>query len=211
MTGVRQRGIWCHTDATLESKRGLMSIMKRLRSEATQKKIQDAVVNLLLEKDYSEITISEISKACGINRTTFYLFYSSKEELVRDICSDFLVWYIEDLSQAYLADEKISKKIIIADFDKMKKNANLLKALFRIKTEHFVPYLELVTAIETAVRKKIPVSIRSEKADLVAKYYAANAAATVDWWTRNCDKYSTEFVYSIIRTSVCDGFIKLLD
>lgn len=184
--------------------------MKKLQSEATQKKIQNAVIELILEKDYNNITIGEIAKKSGINRTTFYLFYSSKEELIKELYFTFMDWYIEDLSHALFMDRSDSRKLILNDFEKMRKDANVIKALFSIQMNGFVPYQEMKYAIENAVRTKLKDSAPDDTVSIVAKTYASSAVTTVEWWIENCTTHSTEYVYGIIHTCVNEGLFKLL-
>lgn len=50
---------------------------KDRRIGKTQKSIRDALINLLEEKDVSQITIKELAENANINRKTFYMHYSS--------------------------------------------------------------------------------------------------------------------------------------
>jgi len=43
-------------------------------------------VNMLLERDVSEITVSDICKAADVNRSTFYANYQDIYDLVEKIC-----------------------------------------------------------------------------------------------------------------------------
>lgn len=56
---------------------------KGMTPEMTQKSIADALIRLLAEKEYSEITVAEIADTAGINRSTYYRNFSSKEDVVR--------------------------------------------------------------------------------------------------------------------------------
>ncbi|WP_057491147.1 TetR/AcrR family transcriptional regulator [Streptococcus orisasini] len=52
------------------------------RFKRTQKSIYEAFANLLLEKDFTEITINDISNLADINRSTFYLHFEDKYALL---------------------------------------------------------------------------------------------------------------------------------
>lgn len=47
-------------------------------SEFTDQKIKTVMLDLLLEKPYYKIRITDITTLANINRTTFCLFYQSK-------------------------------------------------------------------------------------------------------------------------------------
>jgi len=54
---------------------------KRQR-EQSAKMIEDALFELMREKDFARITISEIAKRADVGRRTFYRLYTSKEEVL---------------------------------------------------------------------------------------------------------------------------------
>ncbi len=58
---------------------------KDLRVRRTLAAIRTAFFNLVLEKSFNEISITELTENAGINRKTFYLHYSSLEDLVTEI------------------------------------------------------------------------------------------------------------------------------
>lgn len=47
----------------------------------TQKSIRDALMNILKEKNVSQITIKELAESANINRKTFYMHYSSIDDI----------------------------------------------------------------------------------------------------------------------------------
>ena len=56
-----------------------------LRVRRTLKSIREAFFELVLEKSFSHISITELTKRADINRKTFYLHYNSLEDLVDEI------------------------------------------------------------------------------------------------------------------------------
>ena len=52
---------------------------------ASQKQIMDALMRLLKEKKFSDITVSQLCKEAEVSRQTFYSLYESKENVVKDL------------------------------------------------------------------------------------------------------------------------------
>lgn len=46
--------------------------------------MDEALICLLNEKDYEYITVKEICKKAGVNRSTFYLHYESIDDLLEE-------------------------------------------------------------------------------------------------------------------------------
>jgi len=54
------------------------------RSVRTQRSLQQAALELAIERDLDEITIGDIAERAGVNRSSFYQHYSDKETLLAD-------------------------------------------------------------------------------------------------------------------------------
>ncbi len=56
-----------------------------LRVRRTLKSIREAFFELIMEKPYSDISITELTTKAEVNRKTFYLHYSSLDDLIKEI------------------------------------------------------------------------------------------------------------------------------
>lgn len=52
---------------------------------SSQKQIMDALLSLLTEKKYAEVSVSELCRKAGVSRQTFYSLYESKENIIIDL------------------------------------------------------------------------------------------------------------------------------
>lgn len=71
---------------------------RRLRK--TKCAIQEAFLSLLMEKEFNDITITELAKRADIDRKTFYAHYTSLGDIVDDIKAGFL----EEISRLISSD-----------------------------------------------------------------------------------------------------------
>jgi AcrR family transcriptional regulator len=94
----------------------------------TAEKMDSALMELLKTKSFEFITVSEICKKAGVNRSTFYLYYENTrdllEETVRNMTDDFISYFVPD------------GKILPINFEESKKD----KLVF-ISEEYLMPYL----------------------------------------------------------------------
>ena len=60
------------------------------RVRMTKVMMKDALLELLEQKDLSEISVTAICAAADVNRSTFYSYYTSPQELLREIEQDVL-------------------------------------------------------------------------------------------------------------------------
>ncbi len=75
---------------------------KTKRNRFTRMCMGDALVNIMQQKPYDKISVSDITKKAGVSRMTYYNYYETKEELVKD--------YIEEITSLYLEEEKNNSK-----------------------------------------------------------------------------------------------------
>lgn len=75
------------------------------RQERTRTALRTALLELVDEKPFNEVSISEIARKAGIARPTFYLHYSEKDEILDEYLSDFLT-EMETAFEAALCDKE---------------------------------------------------------------------------------------------------------
>lgn len=54
------------------------------RIQKTKKALTEALIHLILEKSYEKVTIQDIIDRANVGRSTFYMHYESKEQLLLD-------------------------------------------------------------------------------------------------------------------------------
>lgn len=96
----------------------------------TAKLMDDALVYLLLKKDFELITIKDICSKAGVNRSTFYLHYDNIIDVLKEC--------VERCNEEFLLSfkHKNNEKIDIDSQDTEK--------LILIKEEYLLPYLKFV-------------------------------------------------------------------
>ncbi len=61
------------------------SLLRRERSLDTRRKLVRAATRLWSEKGYDTTTVEQICSAAGVGRTTYYLYFESKEQLLVEL------------------------------------------------------------------------------------------------------------------------------
>lgn len=71
---------------------------KSITSEMMQSYITDSLLILMEQKDFQSITVGEIAKKAGVNRSTYYRHFNKKE--------DVIVYFFDHISRSFLDWEK---------------------------------------------------------------------------------------------------------
>lgn len=74
-----------------------------LQALETEKKITDMALKLVKEHGYDRVTISQICKACGVAKGTFYTYFTSKKDILIKLTSRFN----NELSLLFVYDENL--------------------------------------------------------------------------------------------------------
>lgn len=98
-------------------------------------KMNEALFRILEKKEFSEISILEICKEAGVNRSTFYAHYSNTSDLLKEARDNFVRSFFNGFSENVvdfeLSDFKVesfvSAQYIIPYLEFVKKHKNIFK------------------------------------------------------------------------------------
>jgi len=65
----------------------------------TRNKLGDALIALMHEKSFEEITVQDVLDRAGVGRSTFYVHYRDKDDLFLSDVEDFLEWVSNGLKR----------------------------------------------------------------------------------------------------------------
>ncbi len=97
----------------------------------TAVKMDKALIALLEKKDFEYITVKEICKTAGVNRSTFYLHYDNTSDLLKEASR-----YVTDSFIQYFSVDKIGLEQGFCNFE--------LEDLVFITPQYLTPYLTFV-------------------------------------------------------------------
>ncbi|MEQ8198735.1 MAG: TetR/AcrR family transcriptional regulator [Clostridiaceae bacterium] len=94
--------------------------IKMLRKEKaifTKNKVFGAAIELINEKGYDNVTVSEICKKAGVAKGTFYVHYKSKEDIVKEsYYSDMSEFVLKQYNDLISKDKNMNIKDRIGKF-----------------------------------------------------------------------------------------------
>ena len=100
-----------------------------LRVQRTRRSIREAMIDLILNNPYEEITVRNIAKHAGVGFKTFYRHYRDKSDLMRDIQEEFLVKAQAEILPPTNLSSGEKQTLPILHFGQ--KHADLLRAILR--------------------------------------------------------------------------------
>ena len=198
------------------------------RVQRTRRALRNALLELVKEKKYDDISVEEITQHANLGRATFYLHYKDKEDLLVDefnaivnerarTISDipFSAW-LPALDPDNAAENKPAIPLLMA-FQHVNNHADLYRIL--LKSEKSDRTLERIRkiisqAISEFMQKKLendPIPILFEvPIDLLAAYFSGALLSCVDWWFEQELSYTPEEMTRMFQRLFFPGARKIL-
>jgi AcrR family transcriptional regulator len=191
------------------------------RARRTRRQLKEALFALILEKGYDAVTIEEITSRADLGRTTFYLHYKDKEDLLVESMDSIAAELIDRLpppawNVAGMPGEagRVLDAIRVT-FQHAAENAQLYRIILRgegaIQANRRIHGIISKQAAETisggvkqdSLHPQVPV-------DVFSSYFAGTLLATVTWWLDADMPYPPDEMAEMFRMLFFQGGRKVL-
>lgn len=186
------------------------------RIQRTRQALHDALLELIKEKGYDDISTEEITERANVARATFYLHYKDKEDLLLEQFNEmanervqvfsempFTAWFP---TQEQESAKNKSQRPLLMVFEHIKDNSEIYYILLRsAKSGRIVERIRKIgtEAIARFVENKLKVNPYPIKfnvpIDFFAAYVSGALLSTVDWWLEEDMRHTPEEVTKLFR------------
>ncbi|SFD43033.1 regulatory protein, tetR family [Lentibacillus persicus] len=164
----------------------------------TQKAFKMALLTLLKEKKFEDITITEIVKEADYNRGTFYIHFEQKENLLNEMINEVL----QDMGNSFRKPYKnLEKEVSIVElsttalFDHFLKNKELYKIMLSPNVN--INFLDkMVETLKTHFKKDIDFVTDHSELDmkLFYNYRVYGIIGLILEWIKNDFQHSKQYM-----------------
>ena len=185
------------------------------RVQRTHDLLQKAMIDLIHERGYAAITVQDIVDRANVGRTTFYLHYSSKDDLFfgchQTISRQFHFGPNRLLSRDELLAENAPPETVAA-YRHLQEVRMLLHTAFQGKDGLLI--LRRIREgraqdIEACLRAAFHDEIASVPLDVLASYLAGAQVALVQWWLEKRQPCTPETLaqtfHRLQRAAICEA------
>ncbi len=158
-----------------------MAEKKDIRIVKTKQKFRRALLDILQSKSLSQISVCEICAKAGVNRNTFYSHYSSAEELMGEVESDFTKELMDTIK---VQDEYISsvRDLIKVILSLVRSNLDMCTLIFSEGGEKVIPSI-LQTVYTSAVDNWIVnTGMNADDAQMLYQFISGGAVSAIRAW-----------------------------
>ncbi len=174
-----------------------MSSEQDLRVQKTLALIKRSFIKLIDEKGFRSITVNDISDEAMISRSTFYLHFTDKYDLLNEITEEAIGSILNLIKpNTHITHGSLNYNGFCENlseiFHTMEKDALFYKIMLN-DTEH----LGLCRKCETSLKNKLEESFTGETKiprDLFFELIVSFYISTARWWLNHDVKYSPSFL-----------------
>jgi AcrR family transcriptional regulator len=192
----------------MPNKTPLVKVDPRVRR--TRRMLRDALVFLMLEKDFASITIKDITERADVAYITFFRHFESLDHLLMDVLdeglSELLV-HIETLAKQSDTSALETEGRLI--FEYIEKKADLFRILFKSQSVTRVRK-KVVQNIAAIFQKScIPLAKSGSQVTIAitSNHIATSLLALIEWWLDNRMKPAPTQMGKVYKSLIIDSTV----
>jgi AcrR family transcriptional regulator len=177
------------------------------RSQRTRRQISAALVELMLEMRYDDITVQDIIDRANIGRSTFYAHYLDKDDLLVSDFTRMLDTLREQIESSEAGGSFIAPGVGLF-FQHVHDHSRLYRALVRgggLDLLYKKGHAHLRHNIARHLQAHLPAEHTAAPLQLVADYAAGALLTMMKWWLDNDMPYSPEQMDGLFQQLVAPG------
>lgn len=169
------------------------------RSKRTRLAISTALVELILEKGYDDVTINDIVARADYNRGTFYKHYSGKDELLQEMNDEFLEGLGQALLEPYANYSEIEVQEVVPStpriFEHIFNNRQIFKALTIVNNNMLGQLYELFRSfLREHIYLEVEESPYTIDYEIMLSYEMSATVGVIMYWAETGFKYSPDYM-----------------
>jgi len=192
-----------------KARRIMLVQTKDRRIQKTQRALREALTSLIGEKPYDDIAVKEILDRSNVGRSTFYMHFRDKDELLLSGIHDIIGTVQAPNHSGKGYEEILWFSLRIFEYHYQHRHVGRDKIGVRgraILHEHL--RLVLADVISEAVKKDFRAARKHQIAhDLLAGYVASTFVLVLNWWVDRRMPMSPKQIYGVFRALVSPTLI----
>lgn len=163
---------------------GIKTEDRRIRR--TKKLLRQGLAELMLEKDFKDITVKDITERMDLNRGTFYLHYCDTYDLLEKVEND-LIADLEAMIEHYHPTEENRSAFLIIDqvFDYVCLNAEICKTMLLNNPNFTQKLIQVILSKGFEVQNILSKKISKQQAEYKFYFIACGITGMVKKWFEN--------------------------
>jgi AcrR family transcriptional regulator len=180
------------------------------RVRRTRRILREALVSLIIEKDYASISIKEITDRAEVAYITFFRHFESLDQLLMEILEDGLaelMGYIETLAKQSETSALETEGRLI--FEYIQQKADLFRILFKSQSVTRVRKKVIQNIAAIFQKSCIPLARSGNQVTIAitSNHIATSLLALIEWWLDNNMKPAPTQMGRVYKSLIIDSTV----
>jgi AcrR family transcriptional regulator len=166
------------------------------RIERTRRLLETALIELIAEKPYAEITVQDITDRANVGRTTFYFHYKDREELlagtIQALIAD-MTGRVPPFSMEAVAQGQVL--VGLAGFEHVAEHRDFYRAMLGPNGPAYIAG-RVRSAIAGVMQERLEIIIRltgsTLPVEVMAYHLAGSMIGLIGWWLQGDMQHSPQ-------------------
>ena len=166
----------------------------------TRRLLQEAIVALVQERDYTSLRIEDITERADVGRATFYMHYKDKDDLLATIVENFYQDIVAHLEDNDRADELIGLRNTLEHIREQ-------PDFYRVALNHGPTAGRIRDFMVSRISERLQSlgGTSRQRMDMTAHFVAGALMGMLRWWLEHEDGSTVETVTAFIRQITIQG------
>lgn len=187
---------------------------KDLRAIKTLHTIENALMQLLYQKKFKNITIDEIARMAIINRSTFYLHYHDKYDLLDDLVNQKIKRVMDTIqNEPHITNGKLDYQMFSNDLElslKVIASEQQFYLFMLNDDESLGTRKKIEDTLFDKLSKSFPTHTLVER-DLLLTIISTTYVSVITWWLNKNMVYSTHYITDQLVNFFKLGTVNIID
>lgn len=172
------------------------------RVQRTRALLRDALTALVEEKGYDAVTVEEITERANLGRTTFYLHYQSKDDLLLDHHTDFTTHLkLDRMNREQLLGNEPQPEMVTF-LQEISQGKAVYLAFTRAKDADIIlrnVRQRMMENLQESLQEAFPGATPHPPLEILTNYLVRAQMALIDWWITNRTGYEAEQIATMLH------------
>lgn len=185
----------------------------------TKNALREAFIEIVKEKNYENVTVEDITSRANVGRTTFYLHYQDKEDLLLEELEEQLLLVSTEFTQhplLFWVRERKGTMIKIV-LENIKTNSDIYRMMSRDQSNKaYERFKKIIMRITWKMINESPWAQRRIKfmtipVELLIEFFSGAMWASIVWWARTDFELSVDEMAKSCQKLFYPGLKKALN
>ena len=189
------------------------------RTKRMREHIKQAFLTCLSQKDFTGITVADITREAEINRSTFYRYFEDKYVLRDTVIDEKIQFFLSHMAADFLDIDLSSDRSYFQELShaitEIHNEKDIFLLLWENKTLGRLVFEEMIQAAASELETNIlSLPFLSDEKRRLAGWYAVlitnNFFVTIRWWFEHDTEYTAENVAAMMLAHMQNGSLPTL-